>query len=221
MARGGRRYVRDARGRFASKGVGGMFGYTGQTSGMGARLKTPGKTRAGGGSRQKLQPKRSGTVGKPKGLKPQPARQLRTGVAVNRMSAINARIANKPDIAQQHIPGRFRGQAGKRMEASIDRAVKQVNALQMSALMKPKAQARAERTAAAQAKREAAAAKPKRVRTPESLRVSRAKQVQKRRGINISNPAGWRPESAGRMAANAARTQQKALEFYKSKPRRR
>jgi len=40
-----RRYVRDAKGRFASKG------YSGQTGGRGARLKSAGKTRAGGGSR--------------------------------------------------------------------------------------------------------------------------------------------------------------------------
>jgi hypothetical protein len=40
-----RRYVRDAKGRFASKG------YGGQTGGRGARLKSAGKTRAGGGSR--------------------------------------------------------------------------------------------------------------------------------------------------------------------------
>lgn len=43
-----RRYVRDAKGRFASKG------YTGQTGGRGARLKSAGKTRAGGGKRENL-----------------------------------------------------------------------------------------------------------------------------------------------------------------------
>ena len=40
-----RRYVRDARGRFAPKG------YSGQTGGRGARLKTKGNVRAGGGRR--------------------------------------------------------------------------------------------------------------------------------------------------------------------------
>lgn len=43
-----RRYVRDAKGRFASKG------YSGQTGGRGARLKSAGKTRAGGGKRENL-----------------------------------------------------------------------------------------------------------------------------------------------------------------------
>lgn len=52
MARGkgrsGRRYVRDAKGRFASKG------YVGQTGGRGARLKSAGKKREGGGEKTKI-----------------------------------------------------------------------------------------------------------------------------------------------------------------------
>tara|TARA_S200002703_G_scaffold124622_1_gene110772 strand:- start:435 stop:1097 length:663 start_codon:yes stop_codon:yes gene_type:complete len=52
MARGkgrsGRRYVRDAKGRFASKG------FSGQTGGRGARLKAAGKKREGGGKRENL-----------------------------------------------------------------------------------------------------------------------------------------------------------------------
>jgi hypothetical protein len=68
---------------------------------------------------------------------------------------------------------------------------------------------------AAKAAREAAKP-PKRTRTPESLRMSRAKQVEKRRSISV-NPAGWRADASGRMAANASRTQQRALAFYKQK----
>lgn len=52
MARGkgrsGRRYVRDAKGRFASKG------FSGQTGGRGARLKAAGKKREGGGEKVKV-----------------------------------------------------------------------------------------------------------------------------------------------------------------------
>lgn len=52
MARGkgrsGRRYVRDAKGRFASKG------FSGQTGGRGARLKSAGKKREGGGEKTKI-----------------------------------------------------------------------------------------------------------------------------------------------------------------------
>ena len=58
-----RSYRRDARGRFAGGG------YSGQTGGRGARLKGGGGKRAGGGA--KAQSGRvSGTVSKPRGLKP-------------------------------------------------------------------------------------------------------------------------------------------------------
>jgi hypothetical protein len=157
----------------------------------------------------------AGTTAKPRGLKPESSRKLRTGVAVNRMRSINERMGNRPDIAEQNIRGRFSGQAGKRLDASIDRAVKQVKAAQTAALMKPKAQVKAERAAAAEAKRQAAAAKPKRTRTPESLRMSRAKQIEKRRSIT-TNPAGERASSAAKMAANAARTQERATAFLKA-----
>lgn len=63
MARGGkgrsgRRYVRDAKGRFASKG------YTGQTGGRGARLKAAGKKREGGGERHVLRSAESKAAGR-------------------------------------------------------------------------------------------------------------------------------------------------------------
>ncbi len=122
--------------------------------------------------------------------------------------------ASRPDTAAANIP--MAGRRGKALDASIDQAVKQVKAAQMATLMKPKAQVKAERAARAESKRAADAAKPKRTRSALSLRMSRANQVEKRRGMNISNPAAWRQDSAGRMAANAARTQQRALAFYKS-----
>lgn len=60
-----RRYVRDARGRFASKG------YSGQTSGAGARLTATG-SRAGGGSKARLSARPAGTISKNKrSAKPQ------------------------------------------------------------------------------------------------------------------------------------------------------
>jgi len=123
-----RRYVRDARGRFASKGVGGVGGYQGQTSGRGARLKTPGNVRAGGGAKQKLSAKSGGTISKPKGLKPQSSRKLKTGVAASRLKATNAKMANQPDNAQVSVRGRYKGRAGKRMDASIERTVKSQSA---------------------------------------------------------------------------------------------
>jgi hypothetical protein len=121
--------------------------------------------------------------------------------------------ASRPDTAEANIP--MAGRRGKALDASIDRAVKQVKAAQMATLMKPKAQVKAERAARAESKRAADAAKPKRTRTAESQRISRAKQVEKRRSIT-TNPAGERASAAAKMAANAARTQQRATAFLKA-----
>ena len=201
-----RRYARDNRGRFTSSGSG--------ATARGGRLRTA------AGNKRKTQTMQisaapKGTIGKPRGLQPQSAKKLRTGITVNRMKSINQKIGKGPDLAQVNIKGRFTGQAGKRMDASIDRAVKQTKAAQTAALMKPKAQVRAERAARAEANRAAQAAKPKRTRSVESLRASRAKQIEKRRSIT-TNPAGERASAAANMAANAARTQQRATAFYKA-----
>jgi len=126
---------------------------------------------------------------------------------------------SRPDTAQANIP--MRGARGRQLDASISRAVKEVQAAQRARLMKPKEQVRAETAARKAAKEAAAAAKPKRApRSAQSLRLSRAKQVEKRRSIT-TNPAGNRADAAGRMAANAARTQQRALAFYGGKPKKK
>ena len=109
-----RRFVRDARGRFASKGVGGIGAYQGQTGGRGARLKTPGNTRAGGGAISKVtqQGERKGIVSlgkKRKGLsegqryastqaKAKAARQADT---TKRLEAFNKKIANNFDLKKR------------------------------------------------------------------------------------------------------------------------
>lgn len=200
-----RKYSRDNKGRFAPTGTG--------ATARGGRLLTA------KGNKRKTQTieaaGQKGVLAKPKGLKPQSARSLRTAIAVNRMRTINQKIGKGPDLAEINIKGRFTGQAGKRFEASIDRAVKQTKAAQTAALMKPKAQVRAERVTRAEANRAAQAAKPKRTRSAESLRTSRAKQIEKRRSIT-TNPAGERASAAAKMAANAARTQQRATAFYKA-----
>jgi hypothetical protein len=128
---------------------------------------------------------------------------------------------SRPDTAQANIP--MRGARGRQLDASISRAVKEVQAAQRARLMKPKEQVRAETAARKAAKEAAAAAKPKRApRSAKSLRLSRAKQIEKRRGMSL-NPAGsWdRPASIDRMAANAARTQQRALAFYGGKAKKK
>jgi hypothetical protein len=129
------------------------------------------------------------------------------------------RPPSPPDTAQANIP--MRGARGRQLDASISRAVKGVQAAQRARLMKPKEQVRAEAATRKAAKEAAAAAKPKRApRSAESLRLSRAKQVEKRRSIT-TNPAGNRADAAGRMAASAARTQQRALAFYGGKAPKR
>lgn len=153
------------------------------------------------------------TVGRPKGYKPQSAARLRAGLYLNRARSVNAKTASRPDIAEQHIPGRFRGQAGKRLDASIDRAVAQVKAAERARLMKPKEQVRAEAVARKAAKDAAAAAKPKRTRTPLSMRTSRAKRILKEREIKISGTY--------RQWENSRRTQERALAYYAQQGRRR
>jgi hypothetical protein len=72
-----------------------------------------------------------GTIGKPKGLKPQSGRQLRTGIALNRIRAVNARIGPRPDMAVINIP--MRGSRGRRLDAEISRNVAQQKAANRSA----------------------------------------------------------------------------------------
>jgi len=122
--------------------------------------------------------------------------------------------ARRADRAEANIP--MKGRRGKQLDASISKAAKQVKAAETARLMKPKAQRKSERAAKAEVKRQAAAAKPKRVRSAESLRVSRAKRIAKERSISL-NPAGNTQKGAGQMAANAKRTQGRALAFYKGK----
>ena len=196
-----RKYSRDNKGRFASTGSGGA-------TARGGRLKTA------SGNKRKTQTitatGQKGVLAKPKGLKPESTNRLKTGIFISKRRAVNAQLANKPDQAVVNIPGRFTGRAGKSFDASITRAVATVKASK-DAKFKTKAEVKAD-----QAKTKAAKeAKPKRVRSAESLRVSRAKQVEKRRSIT-TNPAGVRASAAAKMAANAARTQQRAAAFYKA-----
>ena len=178
-----------------------------RTTEIGARVKNMGGRRYTTTAKNN----RNSTISKAKGLKPQnPATY---GIAKTKAAKkqafdqLSKKYSTLPDQAEQHIPGRFRGQAGKRFEASIDRAVAAVAAAKKAQFKTP---------AEVKATKAPVAAKPKRVRTPESLRNSRAKQVTKRRGMNIG-PTAWRPDSAARMADNAARTQSRALAYLKGK----
>lgn len=189
----GRKYVRDNRGRFASVGA----------TARGGRLKT-----AGGNKRATVTARAQGAKGsrvaRPKGYKPDSVAARKTGLALNRWRKVDQ--GRKPDIAEQHIPGRFKGQAGKRLEGSIDRAVKDVKRIQDERWNVVHAAAKAERAASKAAKDAAAAAKPKRTRSAQSVRVSRARKIVRNREIKTSGTL--------RQWQNAKRTQERALAYY-------
>jgi hypothetical protein len=144
---------------------------------------------------------------------PNAGRKMSTSVALQRMRQVNTQVASRPDIAQQHIPGRFSGQAGKRLDASITRAVKEAKAAERARTMKPKEQVRAESATRAAEKKAAAAAKPKRTRSPQSLRVSRAKKIVREREMKTKGTL--------RQWENSVRIQKKALDFYTAAPKPR
>ncbi len=130
--RGPNRLIRDNAGRITS--VGGQ----GATA-RGGRLRTAsGKLRAT--QTAKISGRRAGTVGKPRGLKPQEGRKLQTGIALSRMREVNVKMANRPDNAVVNIKGRFKAQAGKRMDAQIGRAAKEVETYGRRQSMKPRDQ---------------------------------------------------------------------------------
>ncbi len=153
----------------------------------------------------------AGTVAKPKGLNPQSGAKLKKELAFSRMREMNRRVADKPDMAQVNIPGRFAGQSGKRFAASIANAASQTAALQRAQMLKPKDQVKAEAAARKATKEAAAAAKPKRTRTAESMRTSRAKRILKEREMKISGTY--------RQWENSKRVQDRALTIYADRAR--
>lgn len=130
--------------------------------------------------------------------------------AKERLAAKNA-ARQRGDTASVNIP--MRGARGRALDRDISRAAKEVKASEAARLMKPKAQIKAERAARAQASRAAASAKPKRVRSQESLRMSRAKNILKKREMKISGTLKQWEQSK--------QTQERALAFYKSKGKRK
>ncbi len=130
--RGTNRLTRDNAGRITSVGGEGATARGGRLRTAGGKLRATQTARISGS--------RAGTIGKPQGLKPQEGRKLRTGIALSRMRKINAKAANRPDNAVVNIKGRFKGQAGKRMDAQISRAAKEAETYSRRQSMKPKDQ---------------------------------------------------------------------------------
>jgi hypothetical protein len=110
-----RRYVRDNRGRFASAGSG--------ATARGGRLRTAAGNKRATQTQEIKGSRSAGTIGKPKGLKPQSGRELRTGVALNRAKTINARMSGGVDTAAANVA--FKGTRGRRLDADINASVKQ------------------------------------------------------------------------------------------------
>lgn len=169
------------------------------------------KSRIGKERKPVALPRQSGVIAKSKSLKPQPGAKLKKELAFSRMREMNRRVADKPDMAQVNIPGRFTGQSGKRFAASIAKAASQAAALQRAQMLKPKDQVRAEAAARKATKEAAAAAKPKRTRTAESMRTSRAKRILKEREMKISGTY--------RQWENSKRVQDRALTIYADRAR--
>lgn len=274
-----RKYARDNRGRFASKGGGGATARGGrlktasgnkratqtmQVKGSGGKLRNRNNTQLqnaaskgdksaiaslngqrkgplkpartdtkgqgwGTGLNQGGAPKRafakapSGTIGKPKGLKPGAiSGKLKPAAAANRAAQLRQRAAGLEQRGNALMGGGRQDRAATNVSLNSRARRNETNAglkgLEMTraaANLRGKADRVEQRAQQSAAKALRTAANPKRTRSNESMRLSRAKQVEKRRGMNINNPAAWRQESAGRMAANAKRTQERALAFYK------
>jgi hypothetical protein len=158
------------------------------------------------------QPKTFGRPGSVMRKRP-PEAPLRWQVGGGKARAASSPQPRAPDTAEVNIRGRFRGQAAKRLDASITRAATEVRAYERSKQMKPKEQVRAEAAARKATKEAAAAAKPKRTRAPLSLRASRAKRIVKEREMKTRGTL--------RQWENSRRVQERALAIYAQQSRRR
>jgi hypothetical protein len=210
-----RKYSRDNRGRFASKGTG--------ATARGGRLKT-----AGGNKREmqaiKAASGPAGTIGKPSGLKPGAiSGKVKPAAAQSRATQLRQRadqlesqgnrlmgVGRRGDTAMTNMSLNSRARTSE-----FNQGIKGLEMSRQASRLRDKANNVETRAQQSAAKSLREAAKPKATRSVEAQRISRAKQTEKRRGMNINNPAAWRQDSAGKMAANAAQTQQRAMAFYK------
>jgi hypothetical protein len=202
------------------------------------------KVRAGG-NRSLLEPapgdrikggRQGGTIAKPRGMKPGAlaAKRQKSAGKVDMKQAISRAKELRQQVSKLQAQGEALMGGGRRdgaivnvrissrsRRSAIDQGIRGSQLVARAATLNNRADRVLERAVASRKKAEREAAKPKRApRSAESLRLSRAKQVEKRRSIT-TNPAGNRADSAGRMAANAARTQQRALAFYGGKAKKK
>lgn len=181
-----RRYVRDAKGRFASKG------YSGQTGGRGARLKGSGKKREGGGAKSNLLgsgdqartsvPKR--TIGK--------TRKLRSRQKVDMTGQEFARFEAGKKAAKADISKRKQETFFKEMQKKLDAAP----------LAQSSARQAAAKPAAAQSKPTVAARSKPNV-TQKGARINPAKQADRASTAKVNRAMS--AEKAARSAAFASK----------------
>ena len=177
-----------------------------------------------------------GTIAKPRGLKPgalaakrqKPTAKVDMKQAISRAKELRQQASKLMAQGEALMGGGRRDGAivnvplgSRARQAETNRGIRGSQLVARAATLNNRADRVLERAVASRKKAEREAAKPaKAPRSAESLRLSRAKQVEKRRSIT-TNPAGNRADAAGRMAANAARTQQRALAFYGGKPKKK
>jgi hypothetical protein len=187
-----------------------------------AAAKTAAQTRIDGG--------RKGVIGRPKGRidgPAKPAPKIDTKKAISRAIQLRNKAKQLSKQAESMMGGGRKDGAivnvslnSSARRSGINQAIKGSQLAARAEALNNKADRVLDRAIASRKKAEREVIKPaKKQRSAESLRISRAKQVEKRRSINITNPAGRRQDAAAKMAANAARTQKRALDFYKQKGR--
>lgn len=241
-----RRYVRDARGRFASKGVGGIGAYQGQTGGRGARLKTPGNTRAGGGTVAKVtqQGERKGIVSlgkKRKGLsegqryantqaKAKAARQADT---TKRLEAFNKKTQARLDTQTKPPSGREAMKASVRKvqnqkvrnlnkqikEAGPNAAGLRLEKLKVQSNMSAtRATPTAKQTAKSAQRNDAIRARSAELRR-QAGRVNRAYANQERTADTRNRPGSSMIRRPSRKTTRGAIRAEQALKFYRDPKR--
>ncbi|MGL6190064.1 MAG: hypothetical protein ACRC2L_08115, partial [Serratia nevei] len=151
---------------------------------------------------------RAGVIGKPRGLAPGSIKPKPKLTTIGAKLAARDKAAGRGDTASVNIS--FGGARGKRLDAEISRNVK-AQAIASRKADKARNIEQKAKWSAAKAARDAD--KPKRIRSAESLRISRAKKIEARRMQKIDVlPIS----TVAKRARNSARTQAKALAFYKA-----
>jgi hypothetical protein len=226
VAKGTNRLTRDNAGKITSVGGTGATARGGRLRTAAGNQRATQTAKAKGGERAGVIKGRvatnPGVMGKAWGGKPTPAvtGKIDAGKAAARASDLRARAAKLEQQGNALMSGGRRDGASVNVSLSSRARRNETNAgfrgLEMSrqaATLRSRANTIEQRAAQSAAKAAREAAKPKRVRTPESLRMSRAKQVVKRREMKIDTLPN---STLAKRSANSARTQSRAIAYLKA-----